>query len=62
MDSRKKLEELNAASLEKFNEYMKNKEETAKDHHEKIHAAKDDWQLAWNKLMETLLVLERLEI
>ena len=62
MDSRKKLEELNAATLEKFKEYMKAKEETGKEHHEKIHAAKDEWQVAWNNLLETLLVLERLEI
>ena len=32
------------------------------DEHLKVVKAREDWQLAWNKFMETLMVLERLEI
>jgi len=28
----------------------------------KLHKAKEEWQVAWNKFMEALMVLERLEI
>ena len=57
-------EELNKAhqqSLKQYDEYLSKKEIT-KDEKEKIMQAKSDWEIAWNKLMETLLVLERLEI
>lgn len=62
MDHKKKLTELHNASVEKIEEYLKIKGELKKDDHEKVHAAKDEWANAWNKMMETLLVLERLEI
>jgi hypothetical protein len=29
---------------------------------EKVHKSKEEWQVAWGKLMEALMVLERLEI
>ena len=62
MEHKKKLEELNKKSLQKFEDYVKAKEGLKKEDHEKLHQAKDEWQVAWNKLMETLLVLEKLEI
>jgi hypothetical protein len=63
MEHKKKLEELNKKSLQKLEEYLKTKEVVLKeDDHKKLHSAKEEWQLAWNKLMEALLVLERLEI
>ena len=62
MDHKTKLEELNAESLSKLEEYLKSKSSLKDEHHEKVHKAKDDWQYAYNQLMETLLVLERLEI
>lgn len=62
MEHKKRLEELNKESLQKFNEYIKAKKELKKEDHDKLHRAKDDWQAAWAKLMEALLVLERLEI
>ena len=62
MDHKEKLEELNKESLEKFDEYVKAKGEIGQEHHEKLHEAKKNWQLAWSKLMETLMVLEKLEI
>ena len=62
MEHKKRLEELNQESLQKLEEYLKTKETSLEEDHAKVHKAKEEWQLAWNKLMETLMVLERLEI
>ena len=62
MEHKNKLEELNKEALEKLEAYMKEKGDESSEHHQKVKDAKDEWQVAWNKLMETLLVLERLEI
>lgn len=62
MEHKKRLEELNEESLRRFEEWMKTKEALKEEDHATIHKAKDEWQVAWNKLMETLMVLERLEI
>jgi hypothetical protein len=62
MEHKKNLEELNRAALEKLDEYVKSKGTSAEGHHEKINSAKDKWQTAWNEFLETLTVLERLEI
>ncbi len=62
MEHRKHLESLNKQALEKLEEYMKEKNMTDKEKNEKIDTAKEKWQAAWNEFLETLLVLERLEI
>jgi len=63
MEHKKKLEELNKQSLHNLEEYIKTKEIVLKeDEHKKLHSAREEWQVAWNKLMEALLVLERIEI
>ncbi|MEO5891679.1 MAG: hypothetical protein ABIQ31_15635 [Ferruginibacter sp.] len=62
MEHKNKLEELNKEALKKLEDYMKDKGSTEGEAHDKVHSAKDDWQVAWNKLMESLLVLEKLEI
>lgn len=62
MDHKIKLEELNQEALAKLEAYMKERATNTEADHDRIKLAKDDWQVAWNKLMETLLVLERLEI
>jgi hypothetical protein len=62
MEHKKKLEELNKESLQKLEDYVKMKGKLKEDDHEKLHRAKDEWQVAWNKLMEALIVLERIEI
>lgn len=62
MEQTKRWEELNKEALEKLDEYMKLKGNAANDHYEKISSAKDKWQAAWNEFLETLVVLEKLEI
>jgi hypothetical protein len=62
MDYRQQLEKLNTASLKHIEEYLKSKGQLKEDEHLKVVKAKDDWQQAWNKFMETLMVLERLEL
>jgi len=62
MDYKQQLEKLNEKSLKQIEEYLKSKGELKKDEHLKVVKAKEDWQLAWNKFMETLMVLERLEL
>ena len=62
METKNKLTELNRETVEKLEAFMKEKGSEGSIHHEKIHSAKEEWQLAWNKLMEALLILEKLEI
>jgi hypothetical protein len=62
MDHKQQLEKLNAESIRQIEEYLKSKGELKDDEHLKIVKAKEDWQLSWNKFMETLMVLEKLEI
>jgi hypothetical protein len=62
MEHKKQLEELNSESIRKLEEYMKSKEGLKEDDHKKLHTAKEEWQIAWNKMMEVLMVLERIEI
>jgi len=62
MEHKKKLEELNKESLKKFEEWVNTKGKLKDEDHAKLHQAKDDWQAAWAKFMETLMVLERLEL
>lgn len=62
MEHKKQLEDLNKAALEKMDAYLKTKGEAAGPHQEKIDDAKNKWQAAWNEFLETLMVLEKLEI
>lgn len=62
MEHKRKLEELNKESLEKLEEYLKTKETLLDQDHKNVNEAKEEWQVAWNKLMEALMVLERIEI
>lgn len=63
MEQKKKLEELNKESLQKLEEFVTSKKEALKqEDHDKLHSAKEEWQKAWSKLMEALMVIERLEI
>jgi hypothetical protein len=62
MEHTKHLEELNKETLAKLEEYMKTKGTGSKENNEKISTAKEKWQASWNEFLETLLVLEKLEI
>ena len=59
--NREELEKAHQQSLKQYEDYVAKKKITEGDS-EKIKQAKNEWEVAWNKLMETLLVLERLEI
>lgn len=62
MNYRQQLEKLNKESLTQIEQYLKSKGKLKEDEHLKVMNAKEDWQLAWNKFMEALMVLERLEL
>jgi hypothetical protein len=62
MDHKKRLEELHKEAFQNFEAYVKSKGKLEKEHHQKLQEAKANWQNAWNKLVETMMVLERLEI
>jgi hypothetical protein len=62
MEHKEKLEELNKASLEKVDEYLKSNPDLAEEHHEKINEAKKEWQASWNKFLEVLMMVERFEL
>jgi len=61
-DHKERLEELHQEASKRFDEYVKAKGELGKEHQEKLNKAKTDWQNAWIKLKEVLMVLENLEI
>lgn len=62
MKHAKELEDLNKKTLEKFDEYLKTKENLDKAHQDKLHAAKNKWQSSWTDFMKVLMYLETLEI
>ena len=62
MDHKEKLEHLNAETLRQFEDYLKSKGQLKDDEHLKVVKAREDWQTSWNKFMDTLMVLERLEL
>ena len=62
MDHKQKMEELNKEALKQFEDYLKSKGPLKEDDHIKVVKASQEWQTAWNKFMETLMVLERLEL
>lgn len=62
MEHTKRLEELNKEVLAKLDEYIKARGEVTDEHNEKIGTAKDKWQSAWNEFLETLIVLQKVEI
>ena len=62
MDHKQELENLNKKTLEQFEAFLKSKGQLKEDEHLKVVKAHEEWQTAWNKFMETLMVLERLEL
>jgi hypothetical protein len=62
MEHKEHLEDLHKQALAKADEYLKTKEGLKAEDKEKLHDAKEEWQQAWNKFLETLAYLETLEI
>lgn len=62
MKHKKKLTELHEKSLKKVDEYLATKGKLKKAQHTKVHAAKNEWNASWNKMMEMMVMLEKLEI
>ena len=62
MDHKEELDRLNKESLQQIEDYLKSKGELKEDEHLKVVKAKEEWQTAWTKLKEALMVLERLEL
>ncbi len=62
MENKKEIEALHQATLGKLDEYLKTKSSAGTEHHEKINEAKAKWQSSWSEFLETLVVLEKLEI
>ena len=62
MEHKEKLEELNRQAVEKLREYTTMKDTLGLDHKEKLEEAKAEWQASWTKLMDVLMMLEKLEI
>ncbi len=61
-DHKKSLDDLNRQSLEKFEEYLKKRSDLKGDQHEKITKAKEEWQEAWQKLVNVITILDTFEI
>ncbi len=61
-DHKKSLDELNKQSLEKFEEYLKTRNNLKESQQEKITQAKKEWQEAYQKLVDVATVLDSFEI
>ncbi|MEO7048297.1 MAG: hypothetical protein ABI091_23560 [Ferruginibacter sp.] len=62
MDNKEELQEAHRQYMAKVEAYAEQKKKENSPEHEEFHKSKDEWKVAWNKMMEALLVLERLEI
>jgi len=62
MNDKQQLEELNKAVLQRLQEYAKKKEHLSEEHQQKLNQAKEEYNASWAKLMDVLMVLERIEI
>jgi len=62
MEHKKELEDLHKKSLDKIDEYLKNKKNLTTEHHEKFNEVKSKWQNSWTDFMDFLMYLETVEI
>jgi hypothetical protein len=62
MEQKSKLEELHQQKLNQVNDLIRHIDKLPQDQKEKVQKAHEEWLLAWNKLQEVLLYLERFEI
>ena len=59
MNYKDELEEMHQRTLLKIEHFINKKLEN--EDLEKLYRLKQDWQQAWNKLMENLFILQRIE-
>ncbi|WP_298299991.1 hypothetical protein [Hydrotalea sp.] len=58
-----KLDNLHQQSVETFNAMVKEKEQhLSKEQQDALQHAHQEWQVAWNKLLNALMVIDKLEI
>lgn len=62
MEHSKKLAEIHKEAMEKIDAYLLTQNVAAEEHQQQINNAKDKWQDAWNEFLQTLVVLDKLEI
>jgi len=62
MEHSKKLAEIHKEAMEKIDAYLLTQNVAAEKHQQQINNAKDKWQDAWNEFLQTLVVLDKLEI
>ncbi len=62
MEHKEQFEALHRQFLESADEYAKTKQGLKEEDKGKLYAAKEEWQSAWNKFLETIAYLEQLEI
>jgi dsDNA-specific endonuclease/ATPase MutS2 len=61
--SSKKLNELHQQSVEAVNDILKEKKDKlSNEQHAALHEAHNEWQVAWNKLLNARMVIDKLEI
>jgi len=61
--SSKKLSELHQQSVEAVKDILKEKKDKlSNEQHAALHDAHNEWQVAWNKLLNALMVIDKLEI
>ena len=62
MQHKKILDDLNKQKLEKIDEYLKTKKNIPPEHQTMLDRAKEKWQEAWAKYLDTIMYLETLEL
>ena len=62
MEHQEQFEELHKQFVEKATAYADAKQGLKDEDKQKLHTAKEEWQAAWAKFLETIAYLEQLEI
>ena len=62
MTNKEEMEQAHQEYIAKMEEYTAAHANDDSDEHKNFNSAKEEWKATWTKMMEALLVLERLEI
>jgi hypothetical protein len=62
MEHKEILDDLNRQKLEKIDQYLKTKKNIPPEHQTMLDRAKEKWQEAWAKYLDTIMYLETLEL